>query len=180
MSHWLHMSHSVLINGCTCAAQKWMKQSTNTKNACTNEKRGMCAEAWQIVCKSGILCDLRLMSSLHRQANPSGIPGFIQIVSNRNGGRHLREQALWSFTSVRLNPIHSTTVHLLNHAFPLPHTAAAVVWAQGANTQRKITREYKLSMQFCLSTLWEAWGEGVLLNSLHSTVLVPDFAVLNL
>lgn len=35
----------------------------------------------------GFLCDLRLMFSLHTQANPSGIPGFIQTEMVRDSWR---------------------------------------------------------------------------------------------
>lgn len=46
---------------CLCAWQGlrgWLRQSTNTEDAFANEreaaKKGMCTEAWQIVCRSGI------------------------------------------------------------------------------------------------------------------------------
>lgn len=53
------------------------------------------------------------MFSLHRQADPSAIPGFIQIVWNRNGGRHLRKQGFCLFTQVLLKP---TQLKCVNHA----------------------------------------------------------------
>lgn len=58
-------------------------------------------EAWQIECKSGIF----YVISRHRQANPPGIPGLIQRVSDRNGGRHLKEQVCDRSDQILWNPV---------------------------------------------------------------------------
>lgn len=56
-----HKLEYLWMTTCLCALQalrEWLRQSTNTEDAFANEreaaKKGMCTEAWQIVCRSGI------------------------------------------------------------------------------------------------------------------------------